>query len=169
MDFQRIANQAGLDHFHRSPQPRFCAALIAHLRREILFLRQLPHGPRFVDRLRERFLAKTMFAQPHRADRGAAVVMVRSRNRNGVDILVYFFEHLPVVAKQFGIGELLSFLVQRVLIDIAQGDDIAVLAGGGAIAVAFAADADARHVDSFVRAQNPSHIREGKRGRAGHQ
>ena len=69
---------------------------------------------------------------------------------HGVDLVAELLEHLAVVVELLRLGILLAHLVEHVAVDVAEGDDLAVLAGVIGIAIALAADADAREADLLI-------------------
>ena len=85
--------------------------------------------------------------------------MVGRGNGHRVNVLAHFVQHLAVilVLLELGelLGELLGLLVQRVGVHVADGDDVAAATGGvAAVAVPFAADADAGDVDAVIGPQD---------------
>ena len=171
MQFERFADHARLDDFDGAAQAALGAALVAHLRRQVLLFGQLPHHARLADGLDQRLLAEAVFAHLHRPDRRHAVVMVRRGNGHRIDVLAHFIQHLAVIAVLLGWGNFsancLAFLPSVLLVHVADGHDVAAaLRGVAAVAVAFAAHADAGDVDAVIGAQHPAHIGEGEGGRA---
>src|SRR5262249_46789392 len=63
------------------------------------------------------------------------------------DFLAHFVEHLAEIEVAFGVGEFLVLLVETCFVNVADGDDIAELAGVADVAVALAANADAGKAD----------------------
>ena len=118
MQLEGFANDAGLDDFNGAAQAVFGAALVAHLRGQVLFLGQLTHEAGFLDRLDERLLAEAVFAHLHGADGGDAVMMVRGGNGHGVDVLAHLVEHFAVILELLELRaflrELLGLLAERV-------------------------------------------------------
>ena len=62
MHFAHGADRSVADQFDDPPHAAERVALIAHLRDDVHFVRNLAHPPRFVDRMRERLLAVDVFA-----------------------------------------------------------------------------------------------------------
>ena len=60
--------------------------LVAHLGTDALLPGGLAHEPCLPDRMRQRFLAIDMLAQPHGGDRGGGVVMVGPGDGDCVDL-----------------------------------------------------------------------------------
>ena len=94
------------------------------------------------------------------------MIVVGSGYGHRVNILADFVQHLAVilVLLELGelLGELLGLLVQRVGVHVAEGDNVpAALGGVAAVAVPFAAHADAGDVDAVVGSEHPAHIGEG--------
>ena len=147
MDLADRADHAGLDDLDRAAQPVFGRALVAHLRGHLLLGGHLAHHAGLVDRVRQRLLAVDVLAHLHGHDRGRGVRVVGRADGDGVDLLAHLREHLAEVVVLLGVGEARRLGVQRVVVDVAEGDDVAVLAGLAAVAAALAADADAGDVD----------------------
>ncbi len=76
--------------------------------------------------------------------------MVGRAHGHRVDLVAELLEHLAIIEVLFRIGILLAHLVEYVAVDIAEGHDLAALAGIVGIAVALAANADARKPNLFV-------------------
>ena len=72
---------------------------------------------------------------------------------DGVDALADFVEQLAEVVVLGGLGELVGLgpAVERVVVDVADGHDVAMIRGVVRVAASFAADADAGEADHFVR------------------
>ncbi len=127
---------------------------------------------RFIDRLDQRFLAKAMFAHLHRPEGRHAVMMVRRGNGHRVDVLAHFVQHLAVIVELLELGKLVARTAWPspptvMLVHVADGDDIAAaIRGVAAVAVPFAADADAGDVDAVIGPQHAPDIREGEGGGA---
>ncbi len=64
MQFERFADDTGLDNFHRAAQARFGAALLPICVASFLYS-PIPDNAGFLDGLNERFLAKTVLAHLH--------------------------------------------------------------------------------------------------------
>jgi hypothetical protein len=99
-----------------------------------------------------------VFAHLHRPDGRDAMLVVGGGNGDRVNVLADFVEQLAVVAVLLELGELLrellGFRAQRIRVHIANGNDIAAaLVGVTAVAVAFAADANAGDVDAVIGPQ----------------
>src|ERR1051326_3737864 len=93
--------------------------------------------------------------------------MVGSRNGNGIDFIAHLLEKLAVILKSFRIGKFFALCIERVSVDIAKGDDIGTTAGRIiGVAIAFAPNADAGHVDTVVGAQHAAHKGKSHRGSA---
>ena len=97
--------------------------------------------------------------------------MIGRGDGDGVNVLANFVEQLAVVAVLLELrelaGELLGLRPERPGVHVADGDNVAAALGGiAAVAVTFAADADAGDVDAVIGAQHTAHVGEAKRGRA---
>ncbi len=84
--------------------------------------------------------------------RGQRVVVVGRADGHGVDALAHLVEHLAVVVVLLGVRDTSARpAFERVLVDVADGDDVAEAGGVARVAVALAAHADAGEVDPLVR------------------
>ena len=165
MTFERIADDPGVDDLNPAPQPVEGAALVAHLRSQVLLFGQPPHCPGLKDGLDQRFLAETVLAHLHRANGGDPVVMVRSRNRHRVNAVVHVLEHPPVIPVLLDFRKLVLKLPglpgQPVPVHVADGHNVAAASRRvAAVFLALAADADAGDVDALIGPQHPPDIRE---------
>ena len=77
VQFERLANNTGLDDLDSTAQTRGRASLVAHLCGQFIFPRQLTHHASFINGLNEWLLTKSVLAHLHRADGGDAMVVVR--------------------------------------------------------------------------------------------
>ena len=149
--FERLADESGLDHLNRTPQAVAGAALVPHLGGDVFLGGHAAKLTGFEDGLRERLLAVDVLAQVHRRHGCGAVQVVRSGNRDRIDGLVHFREHLAEIDEFPGLGKLFRLFVEHAGIDIANGHDVApALCGFVHIAVTLSAHADAGYVDSAV-------------------
>ena len=106
--------------------------------------------PRFLDRPGQRLLAKAVLAHAHGHDAGRGMRMVRSAHGDGVNLVVEFVEHLPVVIIFLGLGVLGPHLIEGMGINVAKPDDLAMATRVVGVAVSLAADADAGKANLFV-------------------
>ena len=104
-----------------------------------------------------------MFAQPQGGDGSHAVHVIRRGDGDGIDGLAHLIEHFAPVAIELGVigaivlrGPILQrlvFPIQRVRVDVAQGDNIAPQTEGAVgVAVALSTHPDAGNVDAIVGA-----------------
>ena len=166
MDFADVADDAALDDFHRAANAIGGAALVAHLRDDILAFREIFQVARFVNRLHERLLAIDMFALAHRQRGDECVHVVRRGNRDAVNLAAQFGEHLAVILIKLCFGIFFALLVGAVGVHVAQGDDVLARAVIR-VALAFAHDADARDVELAVQvfgAQQGGHAEDDRAG-----
>ena len=104
------------------------------------------------ERVRERLLAVDVLARADRGHRGDGVDVVGRADGDGVDVLGLLVEQLAEVLVAPGLGKGLEEPAARVVVDVAEGDDVrAVLGVGGDVAAAHAAGADPRDVDPLAR------------------
>ncbi len=99
----------------------------------------------------KRLLDEGVLAHPHGHRPGGGVGVVGRADGDGVDLVAHLLEHLAVVDVLLGVGELGRHLVELGLVDVAEGDDLAVLAGVVGVALPLAADADAGEPDLLAR------------------
>ena len=95
--FEDLANRAGTDPFHSSPNILRRMPLVAHLRSHS----GLPRGPSelacLVDRMREWFLAVNAFAGPDRRHSSHRMDVIRRSDQDCVDVFAGLFQHGSVV------------------------------------------------------------------------
>src|SRR6185369_16425688 len=84
----------------------------------------LPHKPRFIDGMREWLLTIDMLAQTHSANAGRGMMMIGSGDDHRIDLLVHFIEHLAVIVVLLCAGILLAPGIQRIVVDVAESDDV---------------------------------------------
>ena len=166
MQLEGIADDTRLDDLDSAAQAGFGAALVAHLGRQILFLGDLAHLARLIDRLDQRFLGEAVLAHLHRPEGCHAMIMVRRGNGHRVNILANFVQHLAVILILLELGELLGELLglrsERVGVHVTDGNNVPATMGGvAAVAVPLSVHADAGDVDAVVGSQHPAHIGEG--------
>ena len=101
--------------------------------------------------MRERFLAIHVLAQPHSRDGRCRVRVVGRRNHDGVNPRVELVEQLAEIVVFLGFLELCGRRVQPCLIDVADGDNPAVVPSLFGVSLALAADADARNIQGLIR------------------
>ena len=82
---------------------------------------------------------------------GQGVAVVGGADGHGVDVPGHLVVHLAEVVELLGRRELLGLLVERPLVDVAEGDDLAELARLVDVAAPLAADADAGELQRLVR------------------
>src|SRR5262249_43767328 len=134
---------AAADELDSLTKAGFGRALIAHLGAELFLGGECAHESRFLDRPGERLLTEAMFAHTHRHDARRGVAMVGRAHRHGVDLIADLLEHVAIVEVLLRFGELFCLLVENMAVDIAECDDLAVIARVVGVAIALAADSDA--------------------------
>src|SRR5581483_55559 len=77
--------------------------------------------------------------------------MIGRTDGDSVDALAHLLEHLAVIDELFGLGVQLGCPPEGLLIDVADGHDIAIPGRLGRVAASLAADADAGEVDLIER------------------
>ena len=80
---------------------------------------------------------------------GDAVRVVGRADRHGVDVLPHLVEHLAEVVVLLRVFEADRRLVQALVVDVADGDHLAVVPGVAGVAGPLAADADAGEANFF--------------------
>lgn len=100
--------------------------------------------------MRQRLLTVNMLAHLHRHDAGDCVRVIRSADRDCVDALVHLLKHLAKIVVFLGLGKFPGLVVQRAVVDVAEGDNVAEVGGLVCIAVSFSAHTDAGDVDRFI-------------------
>src|SRR5665213_1097631 len=88
-------------------------ALVAHLRGDFVkMVGGLPQGPRLRNVVAERLLAIHIDAPFHRHHGDGGMVMIGSRNKNGVNTFSHLIEHDAVVRKGSSLGSVHAFSFQ---------------------------------------------------------
>jgi len=103
MNLSDISDNTRPDQLAELPNIIAGMALIAHLSGNTVFPGCQCQSPRFVDRMGEGFLHIHMLAHLHGRHGCDGVDMVRGGNCAGVDIPVFFFQHVPKIAISFRI------------------------------------------------------------------
>ena len=113
------------DFLDRAPRRRR-VALVAHLRRQLRVLRRgLPNEPGFPDVVGERLLAVDVLAVRQRQVGRERVRVLGRRDHDGVEG-VRLVEHAPEVVELLRLREPLGRGVHRVLVHVAEDDDVLV-------------------------------------------
>src|SRR2546430_7925736 len=120
---------------------------IAHLGGDLVFARGERQLARFIEIVRQRFLAVNVFAEPDGGHRGDGVVVVGNRHDDGVDVLL--LKQLSEIAMLLRAGMLLSRRVEKVFVHVAEGDDVLV-AQVLQVLGSFIADADEAEAELLV-------------------
>ena len=102
----------------------------AHLRSDVSLLSGEAHLSRFVQLVSERFLAEDMLSTLERRHGDRCVHVIRRGHVTRVDVLVVDVEHLPEVVVAPGSRKLFRRGVERAVVDVAQGHDLAMRARG---------------------------------------
>ncbi len=151
MNFLDGPKHAGADHRGGLAQRSVARALVAHLRGDFHFAGDLAQLARFLDGARERLLREGGLAEPHGHGGGRGVHVIGSAHGDRIDAAGHLVEHLAKVVVLGGVREALGAgLFQRVVVDVADGHDVARTLGVGRVAGALAAHADAGKADHFV-------------------
>jgi hypothetical protein len=95
-------------------------------------------------------LAIDMLSESHCANACGSVSVVRSADGDGVHCVAHLAKQLAVVMKEFRFGVLLCFLLQPLIIDVAQSNNLAVLRSSVGVARTFATDSDTGDGHSFI-------------------
>ena len=147
-----VANHSGPQPGRRPPQPGIGRPLVPHLRRQLVLSRYLAHQASLVDRARQRLLAETVLAHPHGHQRGRGMIVVRRAHGDRIDARLHLLEHLAKIVESFRLLEgTLRALLERAVVDITDGHDVAVIGRVGRVAIPFASHTDAGKAYAFVR------------------
>ena len=149
MNFLNFTKHTSSDDFDSFTKSVVGRSLVAHLSRDAFFVGHVAHQLGFVDRPGQRLLSEAVFAHAHGQKARGSVAVIRSRNRDGINLVAHLGEHFPVVDKLLGVGISSSCFLESFLIDIADGDHVSVVAGISRVARTFAFNADRREVDLF--------------------
>ncbi len=145
-----LAHHACLDYGRRLARHRVGGIVVAHLRGQLVFPRQLPQHAGFINRVRQRLLHEGVFLHPHRHGRRGGMTVVGRAHGHRVDALLHFLEHLAKIVVLLGLGEGDRSGVEVILIDVADRHHVARPAGIAGIAQALAVQADTGHGDPRV-------------------
>ena len=104
VQFERLADQAGLNDFDGATETAAGASLVAHLGGDLLLPGEVTQVAGLENRVGQRFLNVGVLAHFHRARGGECMMMVGRGNDHRVDVLANFVEHFTVVAIDFGLG-----------------------------------------------------------------
>ena len=154
VNFAHGTNRAALDE------------LVAHLRGEFQLRCGFANQPRFRDVIGERLLAIDMLPGLQRQHRRKHVRVLTGADDDGVELL-RVVEHLPEVGEPLRLRILCAAFLQRVGVDVAEGDDV-LRCDASEILGAAAAGANHRDVQLVVqvpRAQNRGRADRGSGGR----
>jgi hypothetical protein len=123
-------------------------ALVAHLRDDAGGAGGLGQGAGLVQRVRERLLRVDVLAGVDRRHRDDGVRVVGRADGYGVDVVGLLVEHLAEILVAAGVGVIGEGLLAAFLVDVAQGDDVALEPCKlGDLCPAHPAAADAREVE----------------------
>ena len=156
MDLLDRSQNARSDELDALAEAGLGGPLVAHLGAELLLGGERPHEACFLDRPGQRLLAEAVLAHAHGHHAGRGVRVVGRADGHGVDLVAQLLEHLAVVEVLLRLGVLFPHLLELMLVDVAEGDDLAVLAGVVGVALTLAADADAREADFLIRRRRRS-------------
>ena len=124
MECGGLADNAGLNHFHRTAQAVARAALVAHLRDDLLLGGEQAQVACFGDRVRERLLHVGVLAHLHGEARGWRVDVVGRGDDDGVEALAHLLVELAVVTVALRLRVFFEAFAQRVAVHIAERDDV---------------------------------------------
>ncbi len=93
-----------------------------------------------------------MLTEPHGGGRDNGMIMIGRADSDRVDAVGHFVEHIAPVLVAPGRGMGIADFRQGVVVDIADGNDVAKARGIFGLFLSFAADANAGEADFFVRA-----------------
>ena len=150
-----LAEDAGLDQFHQPTRVGVAVALVAHLRGDFVFTRNLGHLARLGHGVGERFLAINVFATLYRGEGRGGVHVVGRGNGHRVDVSAFLLEHDAKILEAFGLGIFFERLRRVGFVHIAKRVNILVIDIGD-VAGALSTDADASDVQPVVCAQHIS-------------
>ena len=169
VDLAHLSDYSGADPLHGAADGLSGVGLVAHLRGHAVLLGGLGHESGFADGVGQRLLAVDVFPQPHGHHRGVAMGVIGGGDGHRVEAFCLLVEHHAEVAVEPGLGEGLSGVFPlpdaAIVVDVAQGDDLAARPGGPRdLAGPFASDADAPDADALCGAESEF----GNEGRNGH-
>ena len=146
-----FADNAGLNLRDAATHRVKRRTLVAHLRANAVLLGEITKITSFADRTGQRLLGVGVLASLEGFGGDDRVHVVRSTNRDGVDLVHHFRIEFAVIGVGLGVRIGLRFTGQRVAVGVAQSDDFAVKSGLIDIARALAADADTGERNALKR------------------
>ena len=97
MDFLDFTDHSRLDPFVGQPRPFCRVALVSHLRCDPCGSGGLGQRPAFVEGMGKGFLAVHMFVSANRRHRSDRMGVVRRADRDGINVLGVFVDHLTKI------------------------------------------------------------------------
>ena len=129
VEFEGVAEDAGLDDLDGAAEAFASAALVAHLGGKLVLPGEVAHGARLPDGLSEWLLAEDVLFGLHGHDACHAVDVVGGGNGDAVDLVVHLLEHDAEVLVVLRLGMALFDFVDVVGVDVAEGHEVAAAFG----------------------------------------
>ena len=129
--------------------------LVAHLRGNIVFARQLRKHPCLIHLVRQRFLAVHVFTHSQCHGRSHRVRVVGRGDSHCVNMLALLFQHLAKIMITVCLGEPLETGGRTHVIHISHGQNVFTRAAVN-IHRTLAARTDGRHVEPFIGPKHPA-------------
>ena len=142
---------ASLDHGRASAERARRGTLVAHLGDQVIITGDVAHHASFVDGVSHWLLAEAMLAHPHGHQSRRTMSMIRRADRHCIDALAHFIEHLAEIIVCPGTGELVLGTTERVVVDIADRDDVPIRFCITGVTGAFTTDTDTAKADFVDR------------------
>ena len=128
--------------------------LIAHLRGDLVFAREISQHACLENGVRQRFLTVDMLAQPDGHRGGGGMGVIRSGHDHRVDVLGLLFQHLAKVGILRRLGVTLEHMRRPAGIDVTKRDDVLAFAAVD-IDLPLAAGTNRSDVEPFVGTEHP--------------
>ena len=139
-------------------KPLLARPLVAHLRGDLHLVGHFPHAAGFIDRPGQRLLREAVLPLLHGEDAGRRVAVIGDADGHRVDLVAHLVEHFAIVVEHLDrvvdlspALELVAFLVEMAIVDIAQRDDVAIAGRIIRVAGALPVDADATEIQLLER------------------
>ena len=128
--------------------------LIAHLRGDLVFAREISQHACLEYRVRQRFLTVDMFAQPDGHRGGGGMGVIRGGHDHRIYVIGLLFQHLAKVGILRCLGVTLEHMRRPAGIDVTKRDDVLAFAAVD-IDLPLAAGTNRSDVEPFVGTKHP--------------
>ena len=149
-----VTQHTGLNQLNVPTRVRVGMTLIAHLRGDLVFAREISQHACLENGVRQRFLTVDMFAQPDGHRGGGGMGVIRGGHDHRIDVLGLLFQHLAKVGILRRLGVTLEHMRRPAGIDVTKRDDVLAFAAVD-IDLPLAAGTNRSDVEPFVGTEHP--------------